>query len=225
MKTVTDFSKDIGPASGDGRLDAPAFHRNGEPICEIVTRLIGERSGDVVEVGSGTGQHAALLASRLPTLTFWPSDPNAAHVVSIDAWRAYSGCENLMPATQLDAREWPWRLGGKPIEDRSLTAILCINVIHIAPWEVALAVLDASPRLLRADGHLILYGPYMRGGAHTAPSNEAFDRALKERNPDYGVRDLDVMSAAARKAGLRRHAVVEMPANNLTVAFGLGGDG
>src|SRR5690606_22368028 len=107
------------------------------------------------------------------------SDPNASDIASIDAWRRHSGSENLMPATQLDVREWPWRLGDKLVADRSLTAILCVNVIHIAPWEVALAVLDASARLMRDDGFLILYGPYMRGGSHTAPSNQAFDRALK----------------------------------------------
>lgn len=219
MKTVSDFSKDIGPAASDGRLDAPAFHRNAEPLCEVVKGLIGERSGDVVEVGSGTGQHAAFLASRLPDLTFWPTDPNGSHVASIDAWRQGSGSLNLMPAAQLDVREMPWRLADRRIEDRSLTAILCVNVIHIAPWAVALAVLEASARLLRADGFLILYGPYMRGGSHTAPSNVAFDRALKERDPDWGVRDLDVVTAAARVAGLERHAVFEMPANNLTVAF------
>lgn len=219
VKTVSDFSKDMGPPAGDGRLDAPAFHRNGEPLCAVVTELVSGRSGDVVEIGSGTGQHAALLASRLPDLTFWPTDPLDVHVRSIDAWQQQSGCPNLQPATQLDVRDLPWRLAGKPLVDRSLTAILCVNVIHIAPWDVALAVLDASARFLRPDGLLILYGPYMRNGVHTAPSNEAFDRALKERNPEWGVRDLEVVTRAAQETGLVRHAVFEMPANNLTVVF------
>lgn len=223
MKTVTDFAKDIGPATNDGRLDAPAFHRNGEPICEVLTGLLAEKTGDVVEIGSGTGQHAALIAARLPRLTFWPSDPHAGHVVSIDAWRAHAGSANLMPASQLDVLAGPWSIAGRPLAERSLAAVLCFNVIHIAPWEVALAVLKTSARLLRADGFLILYGPYKRNGGHTAPSNAVFDQSLKSRDPSWGVRDLDEVTAAAQAAGLERHAVFEMPANNLTVAFGVAG--
>lgn len=218
MKTVDDFRLDSGGVR-NGRLDAPAFHRNGMALREVVTELLGSRTGDLVEIGSGTGQHAALLSSALPDINYWPTDPDESHVASIDAWRGHAAGDNLMPATQLDVREDPWRLAGQPVQDRSLTAILCFNVIHIAPWDVALALLKAAGKLLAADGFLVLYGPFMRNGSHTAPSNAAFDQSLKLRNPEWGVRDLQDVAAAARKAGLERHAIFEMPANNLTVVF------
>lgn len=218
MKAVGDFRLDAGGAH-DGRLDAPAFHRNGMPLREVVTGLLGTRTGELVEIGSGTGQHAALLSSALPGIRYWPTDLDKLHVASIDAWRRHAGSDNLMPATQLDVREAPWKLAGEPVRDRSLTAILCFNVVHIAPWDVALALLNSAGRLLEADGVLILYGPFMRNRAHTAPSNAAFDQSLKARNPEWGVRDLEDVTAAARESGLERHAIFEMPANNLTVVF------
>lgn len=219
MKTVDDFRLDAGGVR-DGRLDAPAFHRNGMVLREVVTKLLGSRTGNVVEIGSGTGQHAGLLSSALPDIRYWPTDPDESHVASIDAWRGHGGGDNLMPATQLDVRENPWRLAGQPVQDRSLTAILCFNVIHIAPWDVALALLNSAGKLLAPDGYLILYGPYSRNGMHTAPSNAAFDQSLKSRDPEWGVRDLEDVTTGARKAGLERHAIFEMPANNLTVVFG-----
>lgn len=218
MKTVDDFRLDAGRAS-DGRLDAPAFHRNGMALREVVTETLRSRTGDLVEIGSGTGQHAALLSSALPDIRYWPTDPDEMHVASIDAWRCHAGGDNLMPATRLDVRQDPWQLAGEPVRERSLTAILCFNVIHIAPWDVALALLSSAGKLLGADGFLVLYGPFMRHGLHTAPSNAAFDQSLKSRNPAWGVRDLQDVTAAARQAGLERHAIFEMPANNLTVVF------
>lgn len=218
LKTVSDFSKDVGPAESDGRLDAPAFHRNAEPLREVLTAVLAGRSGDVVEIGSGTGQHAVFLGAAFPDLVFWPTDPNVGHVASVDAWRRQVDSPNVMPASQLDVRH-PWLIGGKPIAQESLTAILCFNVIHIAPWDVALAVLSSAGKLLRSDGFLILYGPYSRDGEHTAPSNATFDQTLKARNPAWGVRDLTDVTAAAQEAGLVRKTIFEMPANNLTVVF------
>ncbi|CFX01573.1 conserved protein of unknown function [Candidatus Filomicrobium marinum] len=218
MKTVSDFSKDVGPAGRDGRLDAPAFHRNAEPLRDVLMEVLAGRTGDVVEIGSGTGQHVVFLGAALPDLVFWPSDPNAGHVASVDAWRRHAQITNVMPATQLDVRQ-PWVLGGNPVAPGSLTAILCFNVIHIAPWDVALAVLASAGKLLRSDGILILYGPYARDGQHTALSNATFDQTLKARNPEWGVRDLTDVTAVAQDAGLVRKEIFEMPANNLTVVF------
>lgn len=219
MKTVRDFIKQSVAGDGDRRLEAPGFQGNGEAICEVVSELLGGKTGDVVEVGSGSGQHAALLASRLPGLSFWPSDYSEAQIGSINAWRRHAQSPNLMPATKLDVLWKPWRIAGRPFDDRSLAAVLCINLIHIAAWEVALAVLQGSAPLLRPDGFLMFYGPFRRDDVQTAPSIAAYDDTLRSHNPAWGVPDLDELTAAARDAGLERHAVFDMPANNLMVAY------
>jgi SAM-dependent methyltransferase len=204
----------------DGRLDAPAFHRNAAPILEVVTRLLGAQTGHVVEVGSGTGQHIIAFARALPGLTWWPSDPSPAHRRSIEAWRRDSGLANVMAAIDLDAsqRDWPLGQPGFPPE-QGIAGIVCINVVHIAPWAVAEGLMAASARYLRPDGRLILYGPYQVGGAHTAPSNAAFDAALRAQDPRWGVRDTDDIAALAAASGLRLAETVPMPANNLMLVL------
>lgn len=189
------------------RLDAPAAARNREPILAVLRRVLPEQ-GLVLEVASGTGQHAAHFAVALPGVVWQPSDPDPAHRASTAAWT--EGMPNVRPPLDLDTGRWPW-----PV-DRA-DAVVCSNMIHIAPWAACLGLLGGAAECLPAGAPLVLYGPYRRGGAHTAPSNAAFDADLRARNPDWGVRDLEAVAAAA--AGFVLEEVVEMPANNLTVVF------
>ncbi|WP_109121940.1 DUF938 domain-containing protein [Azospirillum sp. TSO22-1] len=189
------------------RLDAPATGRNRDPILAVLRRVLPAR-GTVLEVAGGTGQHAAHFAEALPDLVWQPTDPDPAHRASIAAWT--EGLPNVRPPLALDATRRPW-----PVERAD--AVLCINMIHIAPWAACLGLLAGAAEILASGAPLVLYGPYRRGGAHTAPSNAAFDANLRARNPEWGVRDLEAVAHAA--AGFVLDEVVEMPANNLTVVF------
>ena len=195
----------------DPRLQAPAVARNRDVILDVLRRALPAR-GVVLEVASGSGEHAVHFAAALPGLTFQPSDPDPARRASIDAWGREAGLENLLPAVDLDAAAPVW-----PVT--AADAVLCINMIHIAPWAAAQGLVAGAARLLASGGALVLYGPYRRGGAHTAPSNAAFDADLRARNPSWGVRDLEAVDALARSAGFMPGEAVEMPANNLTVIF------
>jgi SAM-dependent methyltransferase len=219
-KFVVEYGKDTPPAQDDGRLDAQAFHRNNEPILAVLTRVLSGRRGHALEVGSGTGQHVAAFAQALPTLTWWPTDPKPAHRRSIEAWRRASGLANVMEPTDLDAAQPAWPLGepGHP-PDEGLAAIVCINVLHIAPWSVAEGLLAAAARHLAADGRLILYGPYSVHGAHTAPSNAAFDESLRARDAAWGVRDTDDVAKLAAANGLAVIETVPMPSNNFMLVL------
>lgn len=170
-------------------------------------------TGLVVEIASGSGEHAVHFARALPGLEFQPSDLDAESLRSIDAWGEHEQLANLRPALAIDATAPSWPLDTRPV------AILCCNMIHIAPWEAALGLLRGAGRELRSDALLVLYGPYRRGGVHTAASNERFDESLQERDPRWGVRDLDEVVREARVHGLALEEVVEMPANNLTVVL------
>ena len=218
---VVEFGKDGRPVEPDGRLDAPAFHRNHEAIWTVLQPFLAGKSGDMVEAGSGTGQHAVDFARRSPEITWWPSDLNAQHLKSIAAWRAHAGLANLRPPLQIDLSDPAWC---RQMHDGSgpgkLLAVLCANVIHIAPWRVAEGLFAGAGRYLRADGRLFLYGPFKRDGRHTAASNAAFDTSLREGNPEWGVRDITDVEALAGAAGLALIETAEMPANNLTLVFG-----
>lgn len=202
----------------DARLDAPAFHRNFEPICIALKRLLAERGGDVLEVGSGSGQHAVGFAAAMPALTWWPSDPDAAHLASIAAWRDGSGVTNLKAPAALSVTDAEWRLadGGTP-ED--LAAIVSLNMIHIAPWAACEGLMRGAGRYLAPDGLLVLYGPFKRDGQHTAPSNASFDQMLQSENPEWGVRDLTAVADVAQSEGLEHAETLQMLANNLVVVF------
>jgi hypothetical protein len=191
----------------DPRRVAPAVARNRDAILEVLRAILPPR-GLVLEVASGSGEHAVHFAAALPDLTFQPSDPDPAARASIDAWAA--GGANIRPALALDAAAPDW-----PIAEAD--ALLCINMIHIAPWAACEGLLRGAARILPAGAPLVLYGPFRRGGAPTAPSNAAFDAELRASNPDWGVRDLEAVTAAAR--GFAAPQVTAMPANNLTVAF------
>ena len=198
----------------DARLYAPATQRNREPILAVLRRVLPP-TGAVLEIASGTGEHAVWLAAQLPGLVFQPSDPQPAQRASIAAWIAASGPINLRTPLALDATTADWEAHAEI--PSGLAAILCINMIHIAPWNTALGLVRGAGVALGAGGLLYLYGPYRRGGRHTAASNEAFDRSLRAQNPEWGVRDLETLAAVADAAGLALEEVVEMPANNVSL--------
>jgi SAM-dependent methyltransferase len=195
----------------DPRIHAPAAQRNRDPILAVLRRVLPP-SGLVLEVASGSGEHAVHFARAMPSLAFQPSDPDPPRRASIDAWAAESGLANIRPALALDATAPQW-----PISHAD--AVLCFNMIHIAPWDAAIGLIRGAGRMLGQGGLLILYGPYRRGGAHTAPSNAAFDASLRERDPALGVRDLEAVSELAAQSGFGTPAIEQMPANNLCVIF------
>jgi SAM-dependent methyltransferase len=201
----------MGDANPSHVLTYPAPERNKAPILEVLRRVLPPQ-GAVLEVASGTGQHVAYFAANLPNLQWLPSDPEENHRHSIAARVKEAGLGNVAPPLALDVRARLW-----PV--RGIDAIVCSNMIHIAPWEAALALLAQAGVLLPPGGPLVLYGPYRRGGKHTAPSNAEFDADLRRRNPQWGVRDLDDVQRHAGEAGLVLEEVVEMPANNLCVVF------
>jgi hypothetical protein len=217
---VVEFGKDGRPVSPDGRLDAPAFHRNHRAIWAVLQPFLAGKSGDVIEAGSGTGQHVVDFAGRSPEITWWPSDLNEQHLKSISAWRAHAGLSNIRPALRIDLSDSAWcpqmHDGSGPGE---LLAVFCANVIHIAPWRVAEGLFAGAGRYLRVDGRLFLYGPFKRDGRHTAVSNAVFDSSLRDRNSEWGVRDIADLEGLAENAGLALVDVAEMPANNLTLVF------
>lgn len=215
-KSVFEFGTDgLPPPQSDGRLDAPAFHRNFEPIWQAIEGFLIGKTGSVLEIGSGTGQHAVAYAARAPNLIWWPSDISPSHRDSIEAYRRASGLANLRVPQSIDLMQadWDWSGGG------ALTAILCFNVIHISPWTVTQNLMSGAGRHLAAGGVLLLYGPYKRDGAHTAPSNAAFDASLRARNPEWGVRDIEEVMVLGQNSSLTLVNIVEMPANNLVLAF------
>jgi hypothetical protein len=204
----------------DGRLDAPAFHRNHDPIWSVIGPWLMRQTGDVFEAGSGTGQHVVAFARRSPHLMWWPSDYSAAHVRSIEAWRRHSGLANIRPARRIDLAAPDWGLNAQDsVALRGLTAIFCANVIHIAPWAAAEGLIGHTAARLKSGGRLYLYGPFMREGQHTAPSNATFDAGLRAQNPDWGVRDMADLAALADRSGLRLAEIVPMPANNFVLTF------
>lgn len=217
-KPIADFSKETAPQYDDGRLDAPAFHRNRIPILDVVTRFLKDRSGDVIEIGAGTGQHTVEFAKALSNLTWWPSDPNPNHRESIRAWSQQAGLENVRLPIPLDAAELDWALAkdGRPPEG-NIAAIVCINVLHIAPWAVAEGLVRGASRYLSKDGTLLIYGPYKKNGIHISASNEEFDAVLRARNPAWGVRDTQSIGDLVAIHNLRLAEIVPMPANNLTL--------
>jgi hypothetical protein len=203
------------PQSAAG-LRYPATQRNRDPILAVLRHVLPP-SGLVLEIASGSGEHAAYFAARLPGIVWQPSDREPALIASIAAHAAASGAPNIRPPVTLDVSDRAW-----PVAEAD--AAVAINMIHVAPWDDCLAMLDGAARLLAAGSPLFLYGPFRRGGRHTAPSNQAFDRSLRAQDARWGVRDLDAVAEAAEARGLALDEVVEMPANNLGVVFRRRGD-
>ena len=200
--------------AADARQCSPSAARNRGPILEVLTRILPKK-GIVLEIGSGTGEHAACFAKALPSLVWLPSDPDAGSRASTEAWIAAEGLANVLAPVPIDVREAIWGVE----EAAAFDAMISLNMVHIAPWEAALGLLAGADRLLRPDGILFLYGPFMLGGTHTAASNAAFEADLKRRDPRWGVRDVDdlVREGALRELELRE--IVKMPANNLSLVF------
>jgi Protein of unknown function (DUF938) len=200
----------------DARQYAPATERNREAILEVLLQVLPP-TGTVLEVSSGTGEHAVFFASHLQPRKWLPSDPNPLAIASINAWKSHTKPENLYPPIAIDACQPNWELGNvEPI-----VAIANINMIHIAPWEACLGLMAGAGRILPPGGILYLYGPFKLGGKPTAPSNAAFDESLREQDPCWGVRDLEEVVAVAKSQQLTLVKTVAMPANNLSVILQL----
>jgi len=192
-------------------MHSPAAERNRKAILEQLRQTL-PASGRVLEIASGSGQHVAYFAERLPGHRWQPSDMEPAALASITSYVGTAQLENVDDPVELDVRELPW-----PVADA--TAVLCSNMIHIAPWNAAVGLIEGAATLLQPPGNLHLYGPFKRGGRHTSPSNAAFDESLRARNPEWGVRDLEAVTELAADNGFGLPEVVEMPANNLFVTF------
>ncbi len=197
--------------NADGRREAPAAARNMEPIAAVLAEWL-PNTGLVLEIASGTGQHAAEYAQRFPLLEWQPSDIDESALASIAAWRGKIGRPNLLPPLCLDVGKSDWGIA-------RADAIFCSNMVHISPWSSALGLLDGAARILAPQGSLILYGPWLREAVETAPSNLAFDADLKRRNPAWGLRSVEQFSAEAGKRGLALVECEEMPANNVMLLF------
>jgi SAM-dependent methyltransferase len=197
--------------ASDPRLYHAHVARNREPILEVLRRVLPPQ-GLVVEVASGSGEHAATFAKALPGVFWQPTDVDSRALASIAAYRTAAGAANLLAPLRLDvtAEEWP-------VERAD--ALVCINMIHITPWAASEGLITGARRLLRAGGVLYLYGPYRIGGRHTAPSNQEFDAFLRGQNAEWGVRDLTDVTALAAHHGFAPGETVPMPANNLSVIF------
>lgn len=211
------YSAGSGDEADDGRMIAPSAARNLEPITSELTSLFAGRTGPLLEIGSGTGQHAACLAAALPGLIWIPSDPAPAHRRSINAWRDHLKPPNMAAPIALDAVEPWWML--PEISDAPLTGLFCANVIHISPWAVAEGIIAGAGKAVGPGGLLILYGPFRENGAHTGEGNERFDLSLRAQNPDWGIRDLADVAALAAEAGFPAPEIRIMPSNNRMVIF------
>lgn len=210
-------------AAGDGRLDAPAFHRNHEPIAAVLRRWLDDRPGNALEVGSGTGQHVVEFARAFPHLLWWPSDPDTRHIESIEGWRRQARLGNIERARRLDLTAPDWGLGTEDsVALSDLAAVVCINVLHISSPSASEGLMHGAARRLHPGGRLFVYGPFKQGGRHTAPSNAAFDASLRARNPDWGLRDIEDLRATGYRHGLLLAEIESMPANNMTLVFELG---
>ena len=205
-----------GPAAADARRSAPAVSRNRKPLAEVLADWLPS-AGTVLEVASGTGEHAVWFAERFPNLTWQPSDTHPDAQASIDAWRKASGLSNIAEPLTIDASSRDW-----PIERAN--AVLNINMAHISPWAASIGLIAGAARVLPGGGPLILYGPWLKDDIETAASNVAFDADLKARDPQWGLRRVEDFAAAASVQGFELAEWRQMPANNLMLLFRLSGN-
>ena len=196
---------------------SPAAERNRRFILNVLKRVLPD-TGMVLEIASGTGQHAVYAAPKLSPRIWQPSDRNEHCLGMINQWRDAEPSSNLQAPVLIDVLTQPWPVETQPMNP-AITALVAINMIHIAPWQCCEALLDGAQRILPADGVLYLYGPFRQQGEHTSPSNMAFDHSLKSRDPEWGIRDLEKVTLAAAKRQLALMEVIPMPANNLSVVF------
>ena len=199
------------------RQHSPSAERNREPILAVLREVL-PATGRVLEIASGTGQHAICFAGALPGLDWQPSDPDADARASIAAWIAHAGLANVRAALALDVHQAEWGVQTLNAPDQ-FDAVVCINMIHISPWSATQALFAGASRRLVDGGVLYLYGPYKRGGAQTSPSNDAFDQQLRSRDPAWGVRDMEAVVALGASVGLVCDEPIAMPANNFSLVF------
>jgi SAM-dependent methyltransferase len=197
--------------AADPRLHYPHVARNRDPILEVLRRILPPK-GLVLEVASGSGEHAAYFAHKLPALMWQPTDQDPAAIASMAAHRSDANLPNLLAPLHLDVTSQKWPVARADV-------VICCNMIHISPWASTEGLLAGAARTLPSDGLLYLYGPYKIGGEHTAPSNHDFDLDLRARNPAWGIRDLGDVAALAERYGFKLAETVPMPANNLSVIF------
>ena len=227
-----------GPTGEDARRSAPAAQRNREPIAEVLSEWLPD-SGLVLEVASGTGEHAIWFAERFPYLDWQPSDAHLDALASIEAWREDAGHSNVLPPLVIDASNptaWPIQLADavlninmhsdscddrKVAENCGFDVVLNLNMVHISPWSAAIGLLNGAARVLKQGGALILYGPWLKADIETAPSNLAFDQQLRERDAEWGLRRVEDFEAEAVKRGFTLEDTRSMPANNLMLLFRL----
>ncbi|NER23931.1 MAG: DUF938 domain-containing protein [Symploca sp. SIO1C2] len=211
----------------DARQYAPATKRNREAILEVLQQVLPDNC-TVLEIASGTGEHGVFFAPRMGNRKWLPSEPNPLLLASIEAWQTYQPVDNLYPPLELDVCDsvWPVETRVSPtwlqsfdFETFPLTAMVNINMIHIAPWLTCLGIMAGASRILPSGGILYMYGPFKQDGKHTAPSNAAFDATLRSQNPQWGVRDLNDVVEVARARDLSLLTTYQMPANNLSVVF------
>lgn len=203
--------------TGDGRQYSPSSQRNGRYILDVLKKVL-PKEGTVLEIASGTGEHAAFFAPEFSHLTWQPSDPADDKIESIKAWIAIIPSPNLLPPIAIDAASDQW-----PVENQKvtppITAIVCINMIHVSPWAAGQGLIAAAGRILKKGGVLYFYGAYMIDGHHTAPSNVEFDKMIRKTDSRWGLRDIRDVEKEANKQGLILKDVIPMPANNFSVVF------
>ena len=197
--------------SDDRRLFAPSTERNRTHILPILQRLL-PNGGEVLEVGSGTGEHAVHFCAHIPGLRWQPTDGDPEAIDSILAWIAHSGLSNIAMPLELELHNDAW-----PISYAD--AVVAINVLHYSPWSSTAALFRGAARVLPAGGIVYCYGPYRRGSTHTAPSNAAFDEWLRGIDPRFGVRDLEAVEAEAQRHGFDLTEIIDMPSNNFSLVF------
>jgi hypothetical protein len=195
----------------DHRQYAPATVRNRDFILDVL-RVVLPTTGAILEIASGSGEHVVHFARNLPSLVFQPSDPEPDALLSVAAWMKAAEIANVRAPIVLDASRSPWPIA-------SADGIICINMVHISPWDASVGLIRGAAAILPPGSPLYLYGPYKRKGFATAPSNEVFDRNLRDRNPIWGLRDLEAIAAIAQSAGFSIPDITEMPANNLSIVF------
>ena len=201
----------------DERLFFPATERNRDHIFQVLSELL-PRSGFVLEIASGSGEHGVTFQERFPNIYWQTSDPDPLNRKSIRAWIKYKGLLNTMPdPIDLDVENRPWPL--MPQLRISLEVIVCINLIHISPWRCTQSLFEEAGSLLHPDQILMIYGPFKINGKHTSESNVRFDECLKSQNPSWGIRDLSTVCTLADNNGLKNKQIIEMPANNFSVIF------
>jgi len=201
-----------GEKLADGKWFIASAERNKGPILDVLARVLPRR-GAVLEIASGTGQHVVHFAKALSKLTWQPSDPDAELRESIALRVRTEQLANINPPIDLDVTRLPWPLR------TAVDAVVCINLIHVAPWSATLALFEGAKALLPTQQVLLLYGPYRRFGSHTSESNALFDSDLRAHNSEWGLRDLEEVSEVADRAGFALAEIIEMPANNFTLVF------